>query len=142
MSTNQTQNNTTISPSINLNKSKRIAYLLWVFFGLLGGHKFYLNKTRIGILYFLTLGGLGIGWFLDLYTLWEEVDHYNTIQGESIKNTKEASTFQLGKSNADFIKIELQNLHNLKEKGILSDTEFINKKAKIFYDLSSFESNN
>jgi TM2 domain-containing membrane protein YozV len=58
-------------------KSKGVAYLLWFFFGLIGGHRFYLGKVGTGLLYFLTLGGLGIGWVIDLFTLASQVDTVN-----------------------------------------------------------------
>ncbi len=60
-------------------KSKSTAYLLWFFFGLIGGHKFYLGKTVTGILYFFTLGFFFIGWFIDLFTLGTQVDSYNAL---------------------------------------------------------------
>ena len=50
-------------------KSLGIAYLLWFFFGILGIHKFYLGRIGMGILYLLTGGFFGIGWFIDLFTL-------------------------------------------------------------------------
>jgi len=37
-------------------KSKSTAFLLCLFFGWWGVHKFYLNQTGLGILYFLTSG--------------------------------------------------------------------------------------
>jgi TM2 domain-containing membrane protein YozV len=60
-----------------LMKSKRTAYLLWFFLGFWGVHKFYLNKTGIGVLYMFTGGLLGIGWLIDLFTLGKQVDTYN-----------------------------------------------------------------
>lgn len=60
-------------------KSKGIAYLLWFFFGLLGIHKFYLNKIAIGIIYLLTGGLFFIGWIYDLFTLGNQVDIYNAL---------------------------------------------------------------
>lgn len=60
-------------------KSKFVAYLLWFFFGLLGIHRFYLGKVGTGILYLLTGGLLGIGWFIDLFTLSSQVDSYNAL---------------------------------------------------------------
>lgn len=61
-------------------KSKGIAYLLWFFLGLLGIHKFYLGKYLMGILYFLTMGFFGIGWFIDLFTLGGQVETYNALR--------------------------------------------------------------
>lgn len=45
-----------------------IGYLLWVF-GFMGAHRFYYGKTKSGILYFCTLGLLGIGWIVDLFLI-------------------------------------------------------------------------
>jgi hypothetical protein len=58
-------------------KSKTTAYLLWLFLGLIGGHKFYLNKPGMGVLYLLTCGLFFVGWFIDLFTLGRQVDQYN-----------------------------------------------------------------
>lgn len=41
------------------------AYFAAALFGMLGVHLFYLNKTGKGILYLLTLGLFGVGWFFD-----------------------------------------------------------------------------
>lgn len=60
-------------------KSKGIAYLLWFFFGLVGVHKFYVNRIGMGILYLFTGGIFGIGWFFDLFTLGTQVDTCNAI---------------------------------------------------------------
>lgn len=54
-----------------------VAYLLWLFFGLLGVHKFYLEKWVMGLLYFFTCGFFFIGWFIDLFTLPSQVERYN-----------------------------------------------------------------
>jgi TM2 domain-containing membrane protein YozV len=62
-------------------KSKGVAYLLWFFLGIVGGHKFYLGKTGMGILYICTAGIFGIGWFIDLFTLGNQVDVYNALHG-------------------------------------------------------------
>lgn len=64
-------------------KSKLVAYLLWLFVGIIGVHKFYLGKIGIGILYLLTGGILGIGWIIDLFTLGTQVDNYNLLHGLS-----------------------------------------------------------
>jgi len=65
------------------NKSKGVAYFLWLFLGLLGFHKFYLEKHLMGIIYFFTAGLLGVGWFIDLFTLGNQVDAYNALHQDS-----------------------------------------------------------
>ena len=62
-------------------KSKGVAYLLWFFLGLLGVHKFYVNKIGMGVIYLLTFGLFGIGWFIDLFTLGSQVDIANALEG-------------------------------------------------------------
>lgn len=48
--------------------SKLIGYALWIF-GFTGSHRFYYGKTISGIIYFFTLGLLGIGWLVDLFLI-------------------------------------------------------------------------
>jgi hypothetical protein len=54
-----------------------IAYILWLFLGIQGGHKFYLEKIGMGLLYFFTGGLFFIGWFIDLFTLPRQVNRFN-----------------------------------------------------------------
>ena len=61
-------------------KSKGVAYLLWLFLGLIGVHKFYIGKVGMGVLYLFTGGLFGIGWFIDLFTLGNQVDLANALQ--------------------------------------------------------------
>ncbi len=58
-------------------KSTWIAYVLWFFLGYFGVHKFYVGKTGWGFLYLFTLGLLGFGWFIDLFTIPSQVSNYN-----------------------------------------------------------------
>lgn len=54
-----------------------VAYVLWLLFGLLGAHYFYIGKPMIGVLWLLTGGLLGIGWIVDLFTLKGQVERAN-----------------------------------------------------------------
>ncbi len=50
-------------------RDKTVALLLCLFLGVIGAHKFYEGKMGMGILYLLTGGLFGIGWFIDLIVL-------------------------------------------------------------------------
>lgn len=50
-------------------KDKWVAFLLCLFLGIFGAHKFYEGKIGMGILYLFTVGLFGIGWFIDLIVL-------------------------------------------------------------------------
>ena len=50
-------------------KNKVTAFLLCLFLGFTGAHKFYEGKVGAGILYLLTVGILGIGWMIDSIVL-------------------------------------------------------------------------
>ena len=49
------------------------AYLLCIFFGWLGGHRFYLDQFNMGLLYVFTFGFLGFSTLIDLILLPELV---------------------------------------------------------------------
>ncbi len=55
-------------------KSTGIAYLLWF---VLGAHYAYLGKWGVQILYWITLGGVGIWALIDLFTMSGKVNRYN-----------------------------------------------------------------
>jgi len=48
--------------------SKTIGYLLWLL-GFTGAHRFYYGKPVTGIIWFFTLGLLGIGWIIDFFLI-------------------------------------------------------------------------
>ena len=61
-------------PVINVNyptghgyvrKNKWVAFLLCLFLGYLGIHRFYVGKIGTGILWLLTGGLCGVGWIID-----------------------------------------------------------------------------
>ncbi|MFB9862298.1 TM2 domain-containing protein [Rufibacter immobilis] len=55
-------------------KSTGFAYLLWVIFGL---HYAYVNRWGLQFLFWITAGGLGIWWFIDLFRIPSVVRRYN-----------------------------------------------------------------
>jgi len=65
--------------AISQQKSVGLAYVLWFFLGALGIHKFYLGKVGMGIAYIFTLGFLGIGLLIDLFTLPKQTRDANML---------------------------------------------------------------
>lgn len=59
--------------------SKPVAFLLWFLggFGILGLHRFYLRRWGTGLIWLGTLGLLGVGAIVDLFTLGATVDAAN-----------------------------------------------------------------
>ena len=55
-----------------------IAWLLLMFLGLFGIHRFYLGKWVTGIIYLISGGLFGIGWLYDLCTLNQQISDINT----------------------------------------------------------------
>ena len=123
-------------------KSKGVAYLLLIFLGWLGVHRFYLGKVGTGILYFFTLGLLGFGLLYDLFTLGNQVDVYNLMRGNLLGGSQSNNT----NNNANNIVVnvpsqekvaekstseKLQELAELKDRGILTQEEFETEKKKI-----------
>ena len=54
-----------------------VGWLLLMFLGFFGIHRFYLGKWVTGIIYLLTAGLLGIGWLYDLCTLNQQISELN-----------------------------------------------------------------
>jgi len=50
-------------------KSSGTAWLLWLFLGAVGGHRYFLGKTKSAIIMTLTLGGIGFWTLIDLFLL-------------------------------------------------------------------------
>ena len=71
-------NNTNPNSNVNTNtigamgmraKNKWVAFFLCFFLGFIGAHKFYEGKGGSGVLYLLTCGLFGFGWFIDCIIL-------------------------------------------------------------------------
>lgn len=49
----------------SVRKDVRVAYAIWVFAGIFGGHRFYLGDTGRSVAMLFTLGGLGVWTLVD-----------------------------------------------------------------------------
>ena len=56
-----------------------IAWMLLTFLGLLGIHRMYMGKWITGIIYFLTGGLLGCGYYYDYCNLNKQIDEINRL---------------------------------------------------------------
>ncbi|MHC5559020.1 TM2 domain-containing protein [Kocuria sp.] len=54
------------------------AWLLWMFFGWIGLHRYYIGDWKQGIVMTLTLGGLGVWSLLDGFLLGRRLRRINT----------------------------------------------------------------
>ncbi len=54
-----------------------VAWLLHIFLGLFGAHRFYMGKILTGVLWLLTGGLLGLGYIYDTLTLNEQLSELN-----------------------------------------------------------------
>jgi hypothetical protein len=97
-------------------KSVGTAYILWVFsfFGLLGFHRFYIGKYGTGFLWMFTGGILGLGAFIDLFTLSSQVKknnllvNQNTVSSSANQNHPLNSRFNT-KPNKDLTQQNIKN---------------------------------
>ncbi len=80
-------------------KSSGTAWILWIFTAGLGGHRFYLGRIGSGVAMMLTLGGLGIWAFIDLFLLSGMIRETN----ERIENDiiSEIRLIQKAKANSE-----------------------------------------
>jgi hypothetical protein len=70
-------------------RSTGTAYVWWFFLGAVGAHQFYLGKTGRAVSYIFTLGWLGVGLVIDLFTLPAQTRQVNA-QRASADTTKTA----------------------------------------------------
>ena len=67
--TNTNTNQNMVGGHYRRERNKWVAFLLCLFLGGVGAHKFYEGRVGMGILYIFTVGLFGIGWFIDLIAL-------------------------------------------------------------------------
>lgn len=116
-------------------KSKTTAILLAFFLGGLGIHRFYLGQNGRGVLYLLFCW-TGIPLFISiidtimLLIMSEESFNinYNGLLYKTLLNSQLSQNKPQPKPN---IAEELERLHNLKERNIITEEEFERKKKEL-----------
>lgn len=106
-------------------KNKTTAAILAFFLGGIGIHRFYLGQTGLGIVYLIFCWTLipALIAFIDFIVF--------LVMSESAFNLK----YNPGQTSTVYSHIgtaaELEKLYDLKEKGIISEAEFQNKKSRM-----------
>ena len=129
--------------SININmqgKNMLVAYLLWWFLGWAGGHRFYLNRigsgvtqlvlfligiiTAVVVVGLFILGALWVWWLIDVYFTQKMVNEENAKLG-----IQPGIASHQQKTQVENELEQLEKLHALYKKGVLTEQEYEEKKA-------------
>ena len=106
-------------------KNKTTAAILAIFLGGLGVHRFYLGQVGLGFLYLLFC------WtFIPLIVSFVDFIIFLTMTDQAF-NVKYNNSRFINSSNQMNTADELEKLYSLKEKGVITELEFQNRKSKL-----------
>jgi hypothetical protein len=135
-----------------------MAYICWCacLVGICGMHRFYIGKIGTGLLWVFTFGLLGIGQFIDLFTLGGQVDTYN-IKYAALSGIKQQhitkgghahlppAAHQATESEIDPKAVTVQNIRNIARRlqkidrlfigDLISEEEYEKQKNTILREL-------
>ena len=66
---NTNANTNSVDVKMETEKNKWVAFVLCLFLGLVGAHKFYEGKILVGVVYIFTAGLFFVGWIIDLIAI-------------------------------------------------------------------------
>ena len=135
------EENVTIKVNMD-GKNVLVAYLLWWFLGWAGIHRFYLGRVKTGLAQLLLVV---IGWatfifvigyvLLVVWFIWWALDAYFTyimVTEENEKLGVEVSSVSFSKSGSVLSDIDqLEKLHALYEKGVITKEQYEAKKSTL-----------
>ena len=113
-------------------KDKTTAAILAFLLGGVGAHKFYLGKIAQGFVYlifFWTFIPAIISFFEFIIYLSMDTEKFN--QKYNPANQFISNSINSNSKGGSDVAEEIEKLHELKEKGVLTDEEFKNRKAKL-----------
>ncbi len=131
-------------------KEKGVAYLCWcgAFFGLCGLQRFYIGKVGTGIIWLFTLGLLGFGQLIDLFTLGGQVETYNLKRAalvganQSISVNVQNVVSPVSRANVNRpldiseLRMSMQKLDKLFVADLIDDGEYATRKRTLLRTLA------
>ena len=116
-----------------------ITLLICVFLGGLGVHRFFVDKIGTGVLMLVTLGGLGLWWIIDIILIVTgsfEDSEGRVIAYQAAGTANTATSTHVPEKVAEAppakdIPAQIEKLADLKDKGIITDEEFQQKKQEL-----------
>ena len=122
------ENKSTYQPNNEISEKEFLpTFLLCFFFGGLGIHRFYVGKIGTGVLMIFTLGGLGLWIIIDLIMIL--IGSFRDINGRIVKYNS-GSKSSSGENKIG-VAAEIEQLANLRDKGIITEEEFSKKKEEL-----------
>lgn len=97
-----------------------VEFLLCLFFGMFGVHKFYNKNIKMGIIYLCTLGLFGLGWIYDTIKLGMELikGHTSSEQYESKRLAKEEARLKAKEERELAVAEEKERISAMDREGI------------------------
>ena len=117
-------------------KSKTTAAILAFLLGGVGAHRFYLGQSGLGIIYLLFFWTfipaiVALVDFIVLLTTDDDAFNLKYNGGISAGGGASHNVHAQAVNSSSNVAEELEKLHELKEKGVLTDEEFQAKKVKL-----------
>lgn len=126
--------------TITSDKNKDTALLLCVFGGWFGLHQFYVGKFGKGFIYMCTMGLFMIGWIFDILAILLGSFTDNTgapLRANKKQNNAPADVRIINEEtthtviNQEDNITQIERLSKLKEKGVITESEFQKKKQEL-----------
>ena len=105
-------------------KDKTTTLILCLFLGYLGVHLFYVGKNKLGVVYLLTLGLFGFGWFIDFLLI--VTNSFKDSTGAVISSMPQTSNTTI--NNTKDVPTDTSNINETKKETENKITEKVEDK--------------